>query len=368
LKNLLALGLGCLLALGAGEAVLRFYNPFGFRIKGDNIVLPVGMRYEIENQGAYPGLDDRIIHLKNSLGFRGPEPPPDPERRLSILTVGGSTTECFYLSEGKTWPDVLASRLEASFPRLWLNNAGLDGHSSYGHTILVRDYLLGLKPKVIVFLVGINEIGLEKHRPFDESIKPRTGGLNFGSPVRLITSLAAYSEVVSLGLNLYRYHLASGHRLEPPREYGRRHAPHGPVPQNRLQAVQEKEAPFLEAYGERLSNLIRLCRRDGVRPVMVTQPTLNSDQVWITLEAYNEVTRRVCAQEEVPVVDAGRLMANRPEYFYDYVHFTNLGARVLGELIAAELEPYLAREFPEHLNPPGGGTRAGQGEKAAWPG
>ena len=83
-----------LLALEIG---LRIYNPFPFRVRGDRIVLPVHQRYTIAHTGA--ARLDPVTHVtKNSLGFRGPEPPRDWSRRVTLLTIGGSTTECLFLS------------------------------------------------------------------------------------------------------------------------------------------------------------------------------------------------------------------------------------------------------------------------------
>ncbi|MBW1711979.1 MAG: SGNH/GDSL hydrolase family protein [Deltaproteobacteria bacterium] len=346
-KNLLALAIGCLAALILAEVVLRLYNPFGFRVKGDNIILPVGMKYVIENKEAYPGLDERIVHTKNSLGFRGPEPPPDLDGYLSILTVGGSTTECFYLSDGKTWPARLGRKLEESLGRVWLNNAGLDGHSTYGHLVLMADYLVGLRPKVVVFLVGVNEIGLDKPCPWDRSIKKdlMRGRLDLSSLSGLANSLAAHSETVSLGLNLYRYLRAERHAMKPPEKYLRKHRPHGPVPAEELTQVKKDQARFLAAYRDRLLGLIKLARQNNIKPVFITQPTLNSDQIWITLEAYNDVLRQVGRREKTLVIDAARKMANEREYYYDFVHFTNEGAQVLADIVFEELRPYLAAEF-----------------------
>jgi hypothetical protein len=97
---------------------------------------PFGQRpYVIEVLGivGLEGLEARIVHRKNSLGFRGPELPADYAERLSIIAVGGSTTECFYIPDGKTWPDLPADSLGGNFSGLWLDNAGLDGHSTWGH-------------------------------------------------------------------------------------------------------------------------------------------------------------------------------------------------------------------------------------------
>src|SRR5262245_33405372 len=100
--------LSSLIALEVG---LRFYNPFPFRVRGDHIVLPVHQSYAIRHEHAVKL--DPITHVtKNSLGFRGPDPPRDWASRLTILTIGGSTTENLFLSDGKTWTDQFAWRLD----------------------------------------------------------------------------------------------------------------------------------------------------------------------------------------------------------------------------------------------------------------
>jgi hypothetical protein len=133
------------------EVGLNIHNPLGFRLKGDRILLPINKTYDIDI-GDVPGLDRQILHSKNSIGFRGPGPLPDSSDALTIVTVGGSTTENFYLGDGKTWPNLLAQHLDKKYSQVWLNNAGFDGHSTYGHLILVSDYIKLLRPQVIIFL------------------------------------------------------------------------------------------------------------------------------------------------------------------------------------------------------------------------
>src|ERR1700722_3077422 len=79
------------------ELVLRIYNPFHFRLKGDRILLPVNQQETIINR-INPKLDPVIINTRNSLGFRGPEAPKDWSHELTVVTIGGSTTECHFLS------------------------------------------------------------------------------------------------------------------------------------------------------------------------------------------------------------------------------------------------------------------------------
>src|SRR5579863_3769971 len=115
------------------EVALRIYNPFHFRLKGDRILLPINEREIIVNR-INPKLDPVIINTRNSLGFRGPEAPKDwtrggkegggparvgqegegPTRELTVITIGGSTTECHFLSDSLTWPYLLGMRLADS--------------------------------------------------------------------------------------------------------------------------------------------------------------------------------------------------------------------------------------------------------------
>ncbi len=72
LRRLLALGLGCLLALVLAEGILRIHNPLGLRLRGNEILLPTCARYEFDNRSSGK-LDGHIVHTKNSLGFGGVE-------------------------------------------------------------------------------------------------------------------------------------------------------------------------------------------------------------------------------------------------------------------------------------------------------
>ena len=146
-RNIALVLASLVLVLGFWEIFLRFYNPLWFRIRGDKIILPINKKEIIRHEGGLGKLDPVVVHQRNSLGFRGPEPPADMARRLIVVTVGGSTTECFDLAEDKTWPAQLARLLARVFPNLWLNNAGLSGNSTFGHYVLLQDYLVKLRPR-----------------------------------------------------------------------------------------------------------------------------------------------------------------------------------------------------------------------------
>jgi hypothetical protein len=354
-------------ALGIAEAFLRFHDPLGQRLRGNVIVLPVGKRVVVEQRDA-PKLEPVIVHTRNSLGFRGEDPPRDFDERLTVVAVGGSTTECMYLSDGKDWPAVVARRVAPSLPSLWMNNAGLNGHSTFGHLLLLRQHLVALRPKVIVLMARINDVARDDLDDYDkEQVGPRS----------IMERLAQHSATASLLLNASRARSASRagllHRqLDlvswPSKDMSRR--PDG----DELLAYHRRK--YLPGYRQRVALFTRLCREAGIDVVLVTQPTLygpvvddvtgvdlgrigvspedgvNGALAWEILELYNGVLRDLGTAEGLVVVDLARTMTKSSRLYYDFLHFTVAGAAEAAAIVAPPLCEHLARRFPDRVAEP----------------
>jgi hypothetical protein len=330
------------------ELALRIYNPFHFRLKGDKILLPINERETIVNS-INPKLDPVIINTRNSLGFRGPEAPKDWAHTLTVVTIGGSTTECHFLSDSLTWPYLLGLRLADSVQGCWLNNAGLDGQSTFGHIVLLNDYVKRLHPNVVVFLAGINDV--ESSGPsFHDKLYERGAYPDFSH------FLFNNSEVLNLGLNLWRgwrarrfnnttngmMLLDSTRRLE--------------LPDSVVRVRVEAQERYLKGYRARLNALADTCLAWHIVPVFVTQPdqfgygrdsltgadlaafpvdpSVNGALLWEMLERYNDVLRGICGERGLPLIDLARLMPKNSLYFYDMSHFTNAGAAEVAGLLS----------------------------------
>jgi lysophospholipase L1-like esterase len=360
--NLLLLLGGCLVALLLLEAFLRLYNPLGVRIRGDRIVLPRNFRETMTNN-TNAKLDPVIVFSKNSLGFRGPEPPRDFDGHLTILAVGGSTTECLYLTDGKSWPERVGTELSPHFQRLWVNNAGLDGHSTFGHLLLLDQIVLRLRPKVLLFLIGLNDV----HRELP------TGREVAHGRAPLLHRLARHSAIVANALD-FRRHLEARELNLGYREVDLAHTPQMEADRRRaLGLVEQYRERSLPGYRSRVRELVRASRAHGIEPVLLTQPALyggDRDDVtgvnlrwievdakrqiygglaWRILEEYNDVVREVGRVEGVLVVDLARELPKSSRLFYDFVHFGDEGARQVGWIVARELCPMLAQRFPQHV-------------------
>jgi lysophospholipase L1-like esterase len=372
-KNILVLLISLILVLGICEIILRVYNPLGFRIKGDKIILPVNKKEIIYHEGSGK-LDRVVVHQRNSLGFRGPEPPGNFAGWLTIITVGGSTTECYDLPEDQTWPHQLKERLQPGFKNPWVNNAGFCGYSTFGNIILVKDFIVKLNPKVLIFLVGINDLGVGEAREYDTRLKT----LNFRSLERMLASLANYSELAAASLNLYRYYFPKSVMAVAARDMGEidlKSYGSLEVTRDRQQAIKQlHREKYLKPFGARVQELIALSRQHGMEPVFLTQPVLYGPGVdaltginlaalrvtpdlngalgWEVLELYNDVVRQRGKAAGVLVVDLAREMPKNSAYYYDLMHYTNAGAALVADIVAAQLTPFLARKFPAYYKGP----------------
>ncbi len=119
-----------------------------------------------------------------------------------------------------------------------------------------------------------------------------------------------------------------------------------------------------QGYQRRLTEIVELSRRNGIEPVLLTQPALYGDLTdpttgvslataaigavsngrveWMSLELYNDVARRLSAKAGVRLIDLAREMPKDSRYFTDWVHYTNDGARLVGDIVFSHLQPWLA--------------------------
>ena len=327
----------------------------GQRIYGNQVVLPKNLHQTIRND-RNPNLDELIQFSTNSIGLRGPEPPREFDSSLTVVAIGGSTTECLFLSNGKSWPEVVGGFLAPTFNPLWVNNAGLDGHSSFSHLFLLDQIVGPMRPKVAVFLIGINDVGQEDAT---ERSRPRS------AIMEAVINLRRHGEAKGRDLEYVQIDLAA--RLISAADHN--------LSASLLGAHREQYVP---SYKDRIETIVRISREYGIEPVLISQPALygvaadpltlvnlnavvvsdvhrtKAGQVrgklaWDVLELYNDAVRAVGRERDVLVIDAASRLPKSSQLFYDFVHFTNEGARELARIVSEDLCSFLAKRFPDFV-------------------
>jgi len=101
------------------------------------------------------GKKNIVIYRRDSKGYRNIQ---DYGLNNIILTIGGSTTDQQYVTEGKTWQDQLDRLFANSYQFV---NGGIDGQSTYGHLFSINNWhskeLVPQNVKAVVFYFGIND-------------------------------------------------------------------------------------------------------------------------------------------------------------------------------------------------------------------
>ena len=136
------------------------------RLNKLNLIRDVDLTYDVGD--LYQADNKQITYKRDSYGLRGNYGTPG---QVDMLTVGGSTTDQRFISEGATWQDVMQREFAAHGKTVRFANAGVDGQSTYGH---IKDfdwwfpYIPNLKVRHFLFYIGNNDFHKEVNNEYDD--------------------------------------------------------------------------------------------------------------------------------------------------------------------------------------------------------
>ncbi|MDH3734560.1 MAG: SGNH/GDSL hydrolase family protein [Gemmatimonadota bacterium] len=286
---------------------------------------------------------------------------------LSVLALGGSTTENRPLQPEDRYPALLEDMLSEELPgesRVW--NAGRAWYTTRHSLSTYTDYYHRLEPNVVVIMHAINDL--------------------YRSCTPPAFSLGAYND------RWTHYYGASirGARPRPFWAWGFDMAVPGETDavEAWYSVLRHRPAPVpiaaFESRGQFARNLARLVdivRRDGARVVLVTQPTayaaaeaelrgfgpsmghrfcLSRDDYLIrtypdnasmraAMASYNEVVSEVAECRGAIVADAASELDGRADLFTDDVHYTPSGGAAVARVVADAILASVATDPPEPL-------------------
>jgi lysophospholipase L1-like esterase len=301
----------------------------------------------------------------NSLGLRGPEFRQADTYR--VLCVGGSTTECLYLDDARTWPAVLMQILRQREPGIWVGNVGRSGTTAPQHALLLRLLPEARQVDCWVVLCGINDMGQHFYGTYAEATANAFGhtfayrrpGSEFRRPLqRNLYTFSLIQAVCKRILVTFRdrdtavYQDPQAIWIEEQRE--KRKAA--------VKTTRVVEPQWLEEYQAQLQKMIELARRWDKRLIFMTQPTIWGQKMdekteGLTLggrladgrylanpalakgmELYNQVMRDLAAREGIELVELAAMLPKTTEVFYDDCHFNDSGARMVAAALAEQVK------------------------------
>ena len=123
--------------------------------------------YKVKLNELYDFEKDYVIYKRDKYGLRGIY---QNLNTIDIITIGGSTTDQRYISEGYTFQDILHKNFKKQNKHVEIVNAGIDGQSSYGH---IKNFELwfpllpNFQPKYYLFFIGINDFYINDLNSYD---------------------------------------------------------------------------------------------------------------------------------------------------------------------------------------------------------
>jgi lysophospholipase L1-like esterase len=319
----------------------------------------------------------------NSEGMRGDE--FDNRYTYKILTVGGSTTICFYLDDSETWPYLIQQKLQSGNNYVFVGNVGKSGHQTRDHIHQIRILLEQYRSiDMVILLIGANDSGLRLQS--DESFIPYD--YNNADQTYIILEKAF---AVSPGIQFYdfpSYYLPlykkSGlYRLS--RKAKNRFVKRGIIQdeggyyynwarRNRkncklIKNVLPDITDGLEEYSRNINTIIDIVQDKSVRLLMLTQPVLWDDSLpekledllWLggvgggggmvgkadfyysasvlseAVDMYNKTLLNICKKREIECIDLASLLPKDKTVFYDDMHFNESGAKKVADIVSQYL-------------------------------
>lgn len=300
----------------------------------------------------------------NKLGLRGAAPTmPKPDGVQRVFVMGGSSVFDHLLSEGRSWPEMLAKAMfDLGLTGIESFNAGIPGYSSRETLSLYHDKVRYLGPDVVILYQGWNDV--KYMRAFRDRVDVDSFFYvkNLSDTNKLFTSPRPVRNWHALTAMIKTWRKSDTPAVQEAAPAKRRARKKLAYMTDSGADIGKLEKDWATTKGIRFfrSNVeafVQAVLSDGALPVLVAQNTLVTAKSpakvrkkityrWIKMNHENliavnnamvEVLREVGRKYEIPVIDLRSEMNGRREFFADHVHLNADGSQALATHVARTL-------------------------------
>ena len=300
--------------------------------------------------------DSTIKYSRNEFGLR------DNCKSISdikIITIGGSTTDQRFIDDSQTFQTFLQKKILKESNKIYcISNAGIDGHSSFGHLYSFKQWfnlIPNLRPDYFLLYIGINDASLR--------LKPRIG-IEYPEKkkiYRLIYKFKENSAIYSLLRKLKDYWSQNTNSIFAMHSFG--------IPSSEnynsttktisLENLIKENSIY---FSERLKKIIYEIKKYGSKPICVSQPHLfieqkngkkfgfdkvssfqgkniNGIDFQESLNLINSIMKKECVLNGGYFFDIASKKFDKSD-FYDLVHMTPKGSQKLADYLFHEMSNY----------------------------
>ncbi len=289
----------------------------------------------------------------------------------NYLCIGGSTTECLYLDDQKTWWAILQQILRQQGKAITIASIGKSGTTSRENYMHLK-YFAGQLPQLngVIIMVGLNDLyrRLNRDTLFENNFRFTKEVEDSMRQTIFLNSKHAHGwrslALVKLFKNALQQNKGVKWQLQDDNgqylKVLRKQRYHAPLIDS-LPPMQNA----MEEFERNLDSIISLSARQNIKLIFITQSalyhpamdTLEQQLLWMggkndfqnnpaaayyTASAlaqgvtmYNNKLKEVCARRGVMLIDLEAELPRQYSIFYDDCHFNENGAQRAAEIIAA---------------------------------
>lgn len=283
----------------------------------------------------------------------------DPDHK--IVFIGGSTTECMYVSENNRFPYLTGQLIEEKTnKRINSYNMGGSGNNTIHSLDILINKIMPMKPNIVVIMHTANDYAILAYdhtywpigttrselitiNDYFPKMPKETFIWHFKGLFKT-TYPNIYQRIFLLKERIFNPQIVS----EPSDEWaGHRH-----MIKNRDFDYMQKEFRWA------LQMLVIACKTHDIVPVLMTQANrykenpddfvfksmslmLNAGITYETFkkeyDTFNDIVRDVSKTNDIPIIDLAILVPQEKEYMYDALHFNDNGSKFVANIISDKL-------------------------------
>ncbi len=307
-------------------------------------------------------IENRVLFSTNSYGFRGVDL-LQGERKVRVFCCGGSTTACDSCDDSETWPYFLNKKFNNAGHEVEVINAGIQGWYSFHDLLRIKNEIINLKPNVLILHEGWNEEFEYSSLNLGKDWRPNTVRSYLNANVFYKKSSGAFARTLN---NFFSYYLVK--KIFLSRAFKKQM---NFTNISRWESLRRHE--YLEAWLGVLKEIRDIAYHNRIHVYMVDPPSLveiDDDRVNRSIYISNSRLDKWFADYQavsssrtsnflkfidtfIPVINCKRSFKkfsgiDRIKLFYDEIHLTPLGNKVLADTIFSFLTKN--KEFLSVLN------------------
>lgn len=307
--------------------------------------LPVGNVFE----RIYKSLDDPVQkkYFKariDSNGFIMPSKiHQDPG--LTIVFLGGSTTECYYVDEENRFP-YLVGRIIEKKRSIKVNsyNGGFCANNTLHSLNILFNKIIPLSPDNVILMHNINDLITLLYEETYWNEHPERSPIVY---INSYKSLFIFIKIVSGKIFPNIYERISRLVYDP-------QADEWSHIRGKELSIRKNE--ILSDFQKSLNSFIQICKIWEIEPVLMTQANqflkepgkplntlfrelnfINYNEFKVVYDEMNEVIRKTAYNNNVLLIDLDSLVPKETKYFRDIVHYNDTGSVFVSKCISKKL-------------------------------